>query len=663
MPQSVYGKAPAAFDTLPAPSPTEHRWCVSPDECPSDTFLADWYNAAAEDRPLDDWLRAIGWLVTDTGTRIAASKGNLSLHLTREPGGGYRVAIGPGGPAWMSDNSVVHPFDFLVHCGNNGNRQDALDGVLINYRRQLKSYALHLAMAYPDTDAGNMERLVDRWHQDCRYSDTIGWHIWDGTVWRRQDGKDSVLLMARMRETIRFAAWGIANPPSDVDAKEADAKRKHLVRSENTSRLRAALDQARSHGALMAGESEFDQRPWTVGFHNGVWKDGRFMPHDRLHRITRLMPAEYRQDATEVGDSEWSALLDRMVSGDESKTRMLQEIAGAAIGGGANNRILPWLYGPGGTGKTTFLDLLMAAMGDASLALGQDMVSGHGDAEKLGVAALGRRLLVLQEMGNQKVDTSLAKRLTGGDPLHARFLYSSTNFTVKPTWLVIAASNDAPSADAGDATFWQTRMRVVGLDNPLDLGTGDFLTFTSSTGRRPAALPEVRRDPASPLVQGFVRWAMAGAKRLCETGREIAWTQAVRDATEEMRREVDPVGEFVTWLISRYETGLRRGGVHQRDIGAEYQTWCQDNNIRHPLGKTRLYKHLEANGFRKGIRDSMGDRWLLPAEDTPPMAPRMEHRDTAPQGSGYRRHWEQDQPAAYLENEDIHAGDLDFDSL
>jgi len=465
-----------------------------------------------------------------------------------------------------------------------------------------------------------------------------------------------------MRETVRFAAWGIADPPSDVDAKLAEAKAKHLLRSENTSRLRAALDQARSHGALMASDGEFDQRPWTVGFANGVWKDGRFMHHDRQHRITRLMPAEYRQDATETGDAEWSALLERMVHGDEQKARMLQEIAGAAIGGGANNRILPWLYGPGGTGKTTFLDLLMTAMGDASLALGQDMVSGNGDAEKLGVAALGRRLLVLQEMGNQKVDTSIAKRLTGGDSLNARFLYSSTNFSVKSTWLVIAASNDAPSADAGDGTFWRTRMRVVELDSHLDRGTGDLLDFTSSAGRRPASLPEVRRDPASPLVQGFVRWAMEGAKRLCETGREITWTQAVRDATEEMRQEVDPLIEFVTWLGSEQSKRLhelRCNGVRQSEIGADYQQWCLDNNIRHPFSKTKLYKHLETNGFRRGGRGNQGFRWFLASEDTHLAtgrnAPGMVDLDDIipPDNTPAPRHrqpWEQDQPPGYLDD-------------
>lgn len=607
MPRTNAGDTPSSFAFLPSPTQAEHRWTSTPSDRPPDGFLVDFHNARSKDAPRH--LHTLGWQTAqDASGRWMASRASISLMLTQE-GAGYRV-IGTG-PSWMPDNAVVFPFDFLVHGEHGGNRQKALDALCEQYLRELKDEARRLAMDYPDTDAGNMERLVARWWRDCRYSDALGWHVWDGTVWRRQDGKDSVLLLARMRETIRFAAWGVAD-----DDKELDAKRKHLQRSENTAKLKAAVDQARSHGGLTAKDGEFDQKPWLVGFKNGVWKDGLFTAgHAREHRMTRLMPVEYSPAPSKTEDAEWMALLERMVCGDQSKALMLQEVAGAAIGGGANNRILPWLFGPGGTGKTTFLDLLMASMGESAQSLGQEMVSGQQDSEKLGVAVLGRRLLVLQEMGGERVSTSLAKRLTGGDPLPARFLYSSSYFTVKPTWLVIAASNDEPVADAGDATFWNTRMKVIGLENPLDRGRKDFLRFTSSRGAPSAALSEVRRDPESPLVRGFVRWAMLGAERLHAEGREIAWTPEVRKKTEEMRRDNDPLTEFIQYLKEQHKRDIVGAGMDQSRIGLLYRDWCRDNEIKHRLGTRKLYRHLEASGFRKGQRTVNGDRWVLPGDE------------------------------------------------
>lgn len=657
MPAPSPRSAPAAFSSLPSPSPLEHRWSNEPDERPSDGFLVSWYNAGhagGEAPTLKVCLEKEGWSVGEDGSgHIVASTAGKNIRLI-PAAGGYQV-LGAHGPKWMPDSAILRPFDFLAHCSHGGARQDALEAVFHLYLSKLRDSALALATGYSNTDAGNMERLVDRWRGDMRYSDKMGWHIWDGTVWRRQDGKDSILLMARMRETIRFARWGV----SDTE----DETGKFLLRSENTSRLRAALDQARSHGAAMADDSEFILRPWTVGFPNGVWANGRFGPCGREHRITRLMQSEYLQEKEIPGDAEWRALLDRMVCGDSEKERMLQEVAGAAIGGGAQNRILPWLHGQKGTGKSTFIALLQTSMGEAALPLGTDMVNGHQDAEKLGVAALGRRLLILSEMGNERVSTSLIKRLTGGDALQARFLYSNATFHVSPTWMVIASSNDAPKADARDAAFWDGRMKVIALDNPLDRGVDDHVSLTSSTGF-PATLEEARADPASPLVQGFVRWAMEGAKRLHGSGKGIAWTQAVRDATEDMRRETDPVSVFHQYLMDGLTPeGDSRGDSIDRELKAGrpvnwseihrlYKHWCDSEGVRHSLTSTGLLKHMmEHYGFKEANRDSRGKRVRIPPEDVAFSMGRTGTQPAATQREGVQStgpmHWQLDQPPGY----------------
>lgn len=652
MPRTETGNVPAAFSTLPSPSPLEYRWSVSPADRPSDDFLISWYNAghAGGQSPSPKaWLERNGWRITEDGSGgVVAEQGKIHLKLV--PDGRAFLVVGLHGPAWMPDGGRLLPFDCFAHCSHEGVRQAALEAAKDLYLHGLRDSAFELATSYPNTDAGNMERLIARWHKDIRYSDALGWHIWDGRVWRRQDGKDSVLLMARMRETIRFASWGVQ------DASDDEETRKFLTRSENTSRLRAALDQARSHGSVLADDREFELRPWTVGFPNGVWKQGKFLPLGREHRITRLMQSEYHQEPGEMrGDVEWRALLDRMVCGDTEKERMLQEVAGAAIGGGAHERILPWLHGPKGTGKSTFIALLQAAMGEAALPLGTDMVSGQQDGERLGVAALGRRLLVLTEMGNERVNTSLAKRLTGGDPLHARFLYSSTNFTVWPTWMVVAASNDAPVADASDAAFWNSRMKVIALDNALDRNGDDHVSLTSSSGM-PATLEEARSDPASPLVHGFVRWAMKGAQRLHGSGKGIAWTQAVRDATEAMRRETDPIAEFHSWLMtgddSECRDTLNSGNyVFQKDIRAAYRRWCEEEGVRHPVSPKRLMVRLEQYGFKRLSRGAQGEKWYVPKEDIVLSLGRKEVPAEATRAQGrarsHKTDWQMDQPPGF----------------
>ena len=81
-------------------------------------------------------------------------------------------------------------------------------------------------------------------------------------------------------------------------------------------------------------------------------KLGRLRPHNESK--------DGRNRPISVIDSQLSEAL---ASGDDAGTmRYLQTILGAALGGGIRRKFV-WLCGPGGTGKSTFLNVIQAVLG------------------------------------------------------------------------------------------------------------------------------------------------------------------------------------------------------------------------------------------------------------------------------------------------------------
>ncbi|MGC4044263.1 MAG: hypothetical protein QM758_10730 [Armatimonas sp.] len=223
------------------------------------------------------------------------------------------------------------------------------------------------------TDAGNAERLIARYGNDLRYVIGLGWRVWDGKRW----APDDLTVTCRARETVRAlydeASVLLQEANRELDptlrrqlANRAEEWLRYARRSENTRALAALIEQARTFPAINVPASDFQLKPWCVGFQNGVWDRGVWRTHQRSDYIEHLLPVDYDSGADR---KDWQALLARMTGGDTDLARTLQELAGYAFSGASSLRLLPWLYGPKGTGKSTFCELLQTALGLAGKTL------------------------------------------------------------------------------------------------------------------------------------------------------------------------------------------------------------------------------------------------------------------------------------------------------
>ncbi|WP_216319740.1 DNA primase family protein [Deinococcus aestuarii] len=454
----------------------------------------------------------------------------------------------------------------------------------------------------PDTDTAHAYRLAELAGGDLRYTGKLGgWLAFDGRQWRmgagrKGDGEGDLMAQGLSQklsgimgpEVARlFALRGVLAPfkgsrEMDIQAMERAAWRHVRAQKavESRSKQKAVLENARP--LLMVDHALFEPRPWVLGFQNGVWDHGQMREHRREDHMLTLSPVEYHADADR---GVWQEVLDRITGGDAELARTLQDVAGYVLSGSSTLRLLPWLYGPKGTGKSTFAELLGTVLGDMAASLDTKLFAADSARERLGAAVWGKRAAFCAEAGNARLDAELLKTLSGGDRLPVRFLFSEP-FTAAPRHVLLMVANDAPRVEAYDEAL-KDRVLALPFLHPLEVpGLPRLLGG--------ARIEAMRQDPTSALVQGFTPWAVEGLGRVLRE-RNVYRAPVTADATAGFWADVDPLREF--WA-SRDLSSLSLG-VGTAEFRQEYEKWCEAEGAR-PVGQRAWYAACAAVGLHKG---------------------------------------------------------------
>ena len=121
----------------------------------------------------------------------------------------------------------------------------------------------------------------------------------------------------------------------------------------------------------------------------------------------------------------FSSYLEHISEGVDAKRRFLRSVLNLVVRGHPGLQLFVFLYGPGGTGKTTFTLLANALVGDATTHATTLRALNTDQFEAVNVA--DKKLILIGDTENYTKDISQLKALTGGDPIRGRMMYS--NFT------------------------------------------------------------------------------------------------------------------------------------------------------------------------------------------------------------------------------------------
>jgi P4 family phage/plasmid primase-like protien len=428
------------------------------------------------------------------------------------------------------------------------------------------------------SQAAHAQRIKDNLGNDLCYNAFLGWVTYNGRHWERGDknATAAAAMVAELSQVIRNEAATLyecaakltqAGRPKDAAAMSSAATKhaRHAKQAETKNFTDGALHFAA--GILAVDTSLFDQKPWIIGFQNGTWAHGEWREHRRDDYLLSLSPVKYDPDADQ---SEWLTVLARITGSDVDLSQTAQDIAGYIISGASHLRLMPWLYGPKGTGKSTFTELLKTVLNHLAAVIDPKLLQDTSARERLGASLWGRRLAVCSEAGNQKMDVELLKTLAGTDTLTVRFLFREA-FDAPPRHVLLMVANDPPKMNAYDDAL---KDRVLALPFIHELNDGGEIQLTG--GKR---LEAVRQDPNSLLVRGFCAWAIAGLAQVHET-EEIRKAKTVLDATRKFWQDTDQTTPF--WETIPEEE--LQNGIGKTALRARYEDWCKSEGAR-PLGR------------------------------------------------------------------------------
>ncbi len=419
------------------------------------------------------------------------------------------------------------------------------------------------------TDLGNAERLVNLHGPDLRYCYPWGkWLVWAEGRWT-VDCQGEV--ERRAKKTVRAISHEITPETDENRAKELY---KHAASSESVSRQKAMVEAARSQLPVMP--EQLDREPYLFNVINGTvdLRTGKLYPHRREDMLSKLSSVEYDLKADCPA---WCGFLDRIFGGNSELISHIQRVVGYALTGATTEQCFFLLYGTGANGKSTFLEVIRALIGE----YGQQadcqtfLVRRVENSQSNDIASLkGARVVTASEAGSGRaLNEALIKTVTGGEPVRARFLYGEY-FEFKPQFKLFLRRTTSPG----------------------------FGTRTSASGVRvrlipfEVTIPPDEQDPKlleklTTELPGILNWALAGCRECQRIG--LAEPDEVQAATNNYRVGEDLLASFFEDACTFSPACKVRTG----DLKEAYSSWCEKNSEDQVSWKV-FASHLEARGCK-----------------------------------------------------------------
>lgn len=362
----------------------------------------------------------------------------------------------------------------------------------------------------------------------------VQWLRWDGCRWAKED---TLAVFDLARAVCRDAAREIGRRNEPVAARIASGATVAAV-----ERLaRADRRHARSADA-------FDTDPWALNTPGGVvdLRTGQL----RLHR-----PGEMVTKATSVAPSgdcpRWRRFILEIVQGNEEIAAYLQRWAGYILTGEIRDHAFLVIIGPGGNGKTLFVNMLSHVMGDyAATAPMETFMATKGDRHPTDLAGLrGARLVVAQETeAGRALAEAKIKTLTGGDPISARFMRGDF-FTYRPNFKLMMVGNHRPIIRNPDDALRRRLHLLLLVFKPEKPDPGLF-------------------DILKAEAPGILQWAIDGC--LMWQAQGLSMPSEVKAATADYFADQDL---FAQWMEQRCDADKSSKALSS-ELFHDWSAWC-----------------------------------------------------------------------------------------
>lgn len=331
----------------------------------------------------------------------------------------------------------------------------------------------------------------------------------------------------------------------------------------------------RSDEALAMTVDMWDSDPMLLATPNGTvdLRTGKIRESDPFDFITQTCTVAPGL----MGSAKplWDKFLLEATNNDQDLIDYLQLMCGYFLTGQTTEHALFFVYGPGGNGKSVFLNVLNDILGDMAKTAPLDaFTDSHGTKHPTDLAMLrGARLVSVSETeeGRPWAEAKI-KQLTGSDRISARFMRQDF-FEYVPKFKLVIVGNHQPVLKSVDDSI-RRRFRIIPfIHRPVepDKNLGEKLK-----PEYPAILAW--------MIQGCLKWQTHG----------LPVPAAVLEATEEYLEEQDLMAQ---WIEENCEVGSSLKSP-TTDLYKSWEEFCQKAG-RHPGSRQVFGQKLGKKGFLK----------------------------------------------------------------
>jgi len=427
------------------------------------------------------------------------------------------------------------------------------------------------------TDNYNANRLVEQYGDIIRYCWKIGWIVYDGKRWNKDEG----LAMAQSLAT--KTAESLLDECKK--AKRPEQKQevfKHFLKSQNARKIKDMLYMAQSKDKTKTHPKQLDSDIYLFNCETGTinLKTGEHREHRPDDIITKLAPVKY--DPT-VKSPLWSNCLNTWMENDQEKIAYLQKLMGMCLTGDICARVFPIFHGSGANGKSVFLDTIRELMGDYALTAPEDLlIEKQYHVHPTEIAVLnGRRLVTLDETKpNMRLRTALVKRMTGDRTLQGRFMRENF-FEFHTTHKTILITQNLPRiTETADAIWDRLHLLPWSVRIPVQ-------------EQNPYLLDRLKSE-----WPGILNWLIEGCLAWQKEGSKLTPPEVVKTSTENYRRESDPLADFVEEILLLNMPAESK--IRKSELRTAYDQWAKQNNVKFPISNRQLSEYFRIRGIRDG---------------------------------------------------------------
>lgn len=414
------------------------------------------------------------------------------------------------------------------------------------------------------TELGNAERIAHEYGHVIKYVGEMGWLIWDGKRWKIDTKKEIERITAKVLRSLYKSE-------DESETKWARMCERRNIRMNSIKDLMPLVPGSRD---------DFDKHKYLFNVENGTidLKTGKLKTHDRELNLTKLANVEFDENAK---CPVWLTFLNQIFKGDKDLIEYMQRLIGYSLTGDISEQGMYFLVGGGSNGKSTFVNTIKKIAGDYGTQTNSEtFIKRKNDGANNDIARLAgsRFVSAVESEEGEKLQESLVKTITGGEPITARFLRQEY-FEFLPEFKVFFTTNHKPVIGGVDDGIWR-RVKII--------------PFTLSL--KPHERDKKLEEKLSFEMPGILNWAIEGCLKWQQSG--LKEPKVVVDATGQYKEDMDILAPFLNEACYIDEPKNEAIKIEAKELYNVYDSWCYKSGER-TLGNRTFYRMLETKGFGK----------------------------------------------------------------